>query len=74
MSAWKLTRRSIMTSPAQNPSQGDMKLFYFVLKHCKTKPDVDWSLVAADCGFKNADVAKASPPQPHHPHFPDSHI
>ncbi|KAH6695816.1 hypothetical protein F5X68DRAFT_187215 [Plectosphaerella plurivora] len=47
-----------MTSPATAPSQGDLMLFYSILRNCKSKPDVDWAAVAADRGFKSADVAK----------------
>lgn len=49
-----------MASPAAAPSQGDLMLFYSILRNCNSKPDVDWAAVAADRGFKSADVAKVS--------------
>ena len=40
------------------PTTSEAYFFFNILKHQKTKMDVDWDAVATDSGFKNADVAK----------------
>ena len=40
------------------PTQTEGMLFFYVIKHLKSKPEVDWEAVAGEAGFKNGDVAK----------------
>jgi hypothetical protein len=50
------------TTPTKNgpsPTAAEGFLFFYIIKHMKTKPDVDWDAVATEAGFKNSDVAKA---------------
>ncbi len=38
-------------------------LFFNMIKHLKNKPEIDWTGVANDSGFKNAETAKAGIPR-----------
>ncbi len=42
------------------PTSQEAMLFFNMIKNLKTKPDIDWTGVAKDSGFKNAETAKAS--------------
>ena len=44
------------------PSNQDAMFFFFIVKNMKSKADVDWAGVAAEHGFKNAEVAKVCLP------------
>lgn len=46
-----------VTQPKQ-PTAAEAMFFYIIVKHMKTKADVDWEGVAQEHGFKNAEVAK----------------
>lgn len=49
------------TSPRKDPTAAEAMFFYAIVKHTKNKADIDWSAVAAEQGFKNAEVAKVLP-------------
>ncbi|KAF4126449.1 hypothetical protein GMORB2_0185 [Geosmithia morbida] len=40
------------------PSSAEALFFFAIVKHTKNKADIDWQSVAAEQGFKNAEVAK----------------
>lgn len=40
------------------PTAQEAHFFFNILKHQKSKPEIDWAAVAEASGFKNADVAK----------------
>ncbi|KAJ4307042.1 hypothetical protein N0V88_000417 [Collariella sp. IMI 366227] len=42
----------------KQPTAQEAFLFYSIIKNMKGKPDVDWTGVATDAGFKNAETAK----------------
>ncbi|KAK4155226.1 hypothetical protein C8A00DRAFT_13716 [Chaetomidium leptoderma] len=42
----------------KQPTPQEAFLFYNIIKNMKGKPEVDWTAVAADAGFKNAETAK----------------
>ncbi|KAF9775503.1 hypothetical protein IL306_006380 [Fusarium sp. DS 682] len=45
-------------SNKKEPTANEAMLFFSIVKHTRNKADVDWNAVAAESGFKNADVAK----------------
>ncbi len=44
----------------KQPTAQEAFLFYTIIKNMKGKPEIDWSAVAVDAGFKNAETAKVS--------------
>lgn len=61
-----------MSDLKKEPTAAEAMLFFSIVKHTKNKADVDWNAVAAESGFKSADVAKVSrvPPPLLLPRFP----
>ncbi|KAG8419146.1 hypothetical protein J3459_011495 [Metarhizium acridum] len=46
------------TPKKKEPTASEAMFFFAIVKHTRNKADIDWSAVAAEQGFKNADVAK----------------
>ncbi|KAK4101001.1 hypothetical protein N658DRAFT_471917 [Parathielavia hyrcaniae] len=42
----------------KQPTAQEAYLFYTIIKNMKGKPEIDWTAVAVDAGFKNAETAK----------------
>ncbi|RGP64142.1 hypothetical protein FSPOR_8160 [Fusarium sporotrichioides] len=47
-----------MADNKREPTAAEAMLFFSIVKHTRNKADVDWTAVATEAGFKNADVAK----------------
>ena len=47
-------------TPKKEPTTSEAMFFFAIVKHTRNKADIDWHAVAAEQGFKNADVAKVS--------------
>ncbi|KAF9877736.1 hypothetical protein CkaCkLH20_04871 [Colletotrichum karsti] len=45
------------STPAKEPSAGDIAFMVLVFKHMKEKPALDWNVLATAGGFKNQNVA-----------------
>ncbi|KND94176.1 hypothetical protein TOPH_01099, partial [Tolypocladium ophioglossoides CBS 100239] len=45
-------------TPKKEPTASEAMFFFAIVKHTRNKADIDWDLVAAEQGFKNAEVAK----------------
>ncbi|PNY28834.1 Uncharacterized protein TCAP_01247 [Tolypocladium capitatum] len=45
-------------APKKEPTASEAMFFFAIVKHTRNKADIDWDLVAAEQGFKNAEVAK----------------
>ncbi|EFY84378.1 hypothetical protein MAC_09578 [Metarhizium acridum CQMa 102] len=50
------------TPKKKEPTASEAMFFFAIVKHTRNKADIDWSAVAAEQGFKNADVAKVYSP------------
>lgn len=50
--------------PKKDPTASEAMFFFAIVKHTKNKADIDWTAVATEQGFKNADVAKVGHPSP----------
>lgn len=46
------------TPKKKEPTASEAMFFFAIVKHTRNKADIDWSAVAAEQGFKNAEVAK----------------
>ncbi|KHO02046.1 uncharacterized protein MAM_01047 [Metarhizium album ARSEF 1941] len=46
------------TPKKKEPTASEAMFFFAIVKHTRNKADIDWSAVATEQGFKNADVAK----------------
>ncbi|KAG9258067.1 uncharacterized protein F5Z01DRAFT_670719 [Emericellopsis atlantica] len=44
--------------PKKEPTPLEAMFFFAIVKHTKNKADIDWAGVAAEQGFKSAEVAK----------------
>ncbi|EQL02146.1 hypothetical protein OCS_02142 [Ophiocordyceps sinensis CO18] len=47
-----------VTTPKKEPSATEAMFFFAIVKHTRNKADIDWSAVAAEQGFKSAEVAR----------------
>lgn len=48
------------TPKKKEPTASEAMFFFAIVKHTRNKADIDWTAVAAEQGFKNANVAKVS--------------
>lgn len=48
----------LASTPKKEPTAAEAMFFFAIVKHTKNKADIDWSAVADEQGFKNAEVAK----------------
>ncbi|UNI20053.1 hypothetical protein JDV02_006181 [Purpureocillium takamizusanense] len=46
------------STPKKEPTTAEAMFFFAIVKHTKNKADIDWSAVAEEQNFKNAEVAK----------------
>lgn len=46
------------TPKKKEPTAQEAMFFFAIVKHTRNKADIDWSAVATEQGFKNAEVAK----------------
>ncbi|OWT43478.1 hypothetical protein VFPPC_17373 [Pochonia chlamydosporia 170] len=46
------------TPKKKEPTASEAMFFFAIVKHTRNKADIDWTAVAAEQGFKNANVAK----------------